>query len=161
MARLGARDYFEGVRKAAESIEWLERSIRLIESGEPLPTGTGTGVRSSTPSDPTAAAAFKRGEVLADLKAERDSALETVGEALQVIEGLRRCFSRKAEVIELHYIDGEGWEDAGAVLGIDARTARRWRDELCAWLDANPKAYVVGCRFLDFGQIVPMSAQKS
>lgn len=146
---MGARDYFEGVRRAAESIEGLTSAIRDIESGEPLPTGAGAGVRSTTPSDPTAAAAFKRGEVLADLKAERDAALETVGEALQVIEGLRRCFSRKAEVIELHYIDGLGWGDVGAAIGVDRRTALRWRDELCAWLDANPRAYVLGCRFVD------------
>ena len=28
------------------------------------------------------------------------------------------------------------WDVVGAELGVDGRTARRWRDELCDWVDA-------------------------
>lgn len=146
---MGAREYFDSVRRAASSLEGLARVIDEIEEGGPLPTGTGAGVRTSTPSDPTASAAFKRSEILAGLKAEYDASLELVGEALQVIDGLRRCFSRKAEVMELHYIDCLDWDDVGDELGIARRTAIRWRDEMVAWLDANQRAYVLGCRFID------------
>lgn len=150
--RVGARAYFADVRRAARRIEELTREIGALLDGDVPMTASTVTVRGGDQSDPTASAAFKAAELLADARAERDACIEMVGEALQVIDGLRRCFSRKADVVERYYVDGVEWDEVAEGLGIARRTALTWRDEMMAWLDEHPRAYVVGCRFLDFSQ---------
>ena len=150
---MGAREYFGEVRRAAERIEELGRTISGVEDGE-LAVGRigGRVPRASGVGDPTATEAEARRRFVVAARAERDAALEVVGEALQVIEGLRRCFSRKAEVMEMYYVDRMEWDQAADAIGVGRATAIRWRDEMCDWLDASPRAYVMGCRFLDISQ---------
>lgn len=60
----------------------------------------------------------------------------TIGEALGRIAGLRLIFSRKADALELHYVDLMPWEGVAAELGVSRSTAMRWRDELADWVDS-------------------------
>ena len=61
---------------------------------------------------------------------------ETIGEALARIDGLRTLFGRKADVLEMRYIDLAAWDEIAAELGVDKRKAHRWHDMVCDWVDS-------------------------
>ena len=79
---MGAREYFGEVRRAAERIEELGRTISGVEDGE-LAVGRigGRVPRASGVGDPTATEAEARRRFVVAARAERDAALEVVGEA--------------------------------------------------------------------------------
>ena len=67
---------------------------------------------------------------------ELDACEECVGEALGLIDGVRRAFETPWwRVLELYYIDGMAWQDVAADMGVNEKTCRRWRDAACDWLD--------------------------
>lgn len=122
-----ARDYFEDVSRAVRE---HRRAELLLEFG-PEP-GAGGG-----PCDPSAGGPVVARLVSDEMAREVMAATEDeIGRALAVVGGLRRVFSRKADVLELHYVDLMGWEDVAGELGVGRATAMRWRDELCDWVDA-------------------------
>ena len=143
-----AKDYFQSVRRASERIEECQRIISELQEELP-PNHARGGGRSSTTSDPTYSAMVERDRMLTDAVLDRDKCLELVGEALAIIEGLRRIFSRKADVLELYYIDCLSWQDVADGIGIGKTTAHTWNRELLAWVDDNPRAYITSCRFVD------------
>lgn len=124
---IDAREYFDAVARAAAEL----RAAQLVVEFGPV-RGDGCGRSDPSSGGPTAA------QAAAVIEAQRrvDACTDTIGDALALITGLRMVYSRKADVLELHYVDRLSWPDVGAELGVSDRTAKRWRDELCDWVDA-------------------------
>ena len=122
--RLDAREYFEGVAAAARSLRAAELEL---EFGPAARGGGGGG-----PADPVLSRA------LADegARARAAAARRALDEARARVAWLRPLCGRKADALELRYVRLMAWDVVGAELGVDGRTARRWRDELCDWVDA-------------------------
>lgn len=121
---MGAREYFDSVAAASHALRRAELELAFG------PAARGGGGRG--PCDPVLA------RVLCDerARARMAAAQGAVGEALERIEGLRRLYSRKADALELRYVDLLPWEAVAEELGTTERSARRWRDELCDWVDS-------------------------
>ena len=119
-----ARELFDGV---ADAVRAKARAELL------LAYGPATGAKGSAcgPADPVQA----RFESDEGARAALEAAERAIAEGLRVIAGLRRVYARKAEVLELRYVRLMGWRQAGAALGVDARTARRWADLMLDWVD--------------------------
>ena len=66
-------------------------------------------------------------------------ATDPVFSALVLIGDLRRIFCRKADVLEIYYVDRKTWAEVAESMGIAERTARTWRDELVAFIDSVPQ----------------------
>lgn len=142
-----AREYFERVRRDSVALQGYLREIDALKDELPPTTSGILGPRGMA-SDPTAAAVMRRQEMLARAESGRDAALVSIGEALAVIEGVRRVLTRKADAVELYYIDLMPWAQVAQELGIGESTARMWRDDAFRWLDSTPRAYVLGVRML-------------
>lgn len=140
---VSAREYFEEVRRASEDIERCQRVIDELADG--LPPRRGAPVRGSRGNtDPVYAAYSVKETMLAQARADIDADLEIVGEALVYIEGLRRLFSRMADVLELYYVDRLSWGEVADEMHIGQSTARLWRSIVCDEADKLPRAYVMG-----------------
>lgn len=96
--------------------------------------------------DPVFGTIVRATEMLASVEAKRDAALESIGEALTIIEGARRAMGSKVDAVELYYIDVLEWDAVAQELGVSERTARYWANDVFAMLDATPPAYIVGLR---------------
>ena len=141
-----ARQYFDGVRRASEEVERCQRIIGELSDGEtPVQSGGGPRGKGET-SDPVWAAFSARERALADATARMDAAQELIGEALALIEGLRRVYCRKADVLELRYIDLLPWAAVADRLGVTERTVYLWRDEVLRFVDSTPRVYILGLR---------------
>lgn len=127
MPLICARDYFEDVSRAVRE---HRRAELLLEFG-PEP-GAGGG-----PCDPSAGGPVVARLVSDEMARESMRATEAaIGEALGRIEELRRIFSRKADAVELHYVDLLPWDAVAERLGRSRRTAIAWRDEMFDWIDS-------------------------
>ena len=127
-----AREVFGAARAAAARIEEIQF---LLEEGPGYGGESGPGPKNSV-GDPTASRAMWRVEDLVDLEREMGSCQEAVGEALKLIDGVRRAFETPWwRVLELYYIDGMAWQDVAEVVGVDVRTCYRWRNSACDWMD--------------------------
>ena len=130
---MDAREYFEAVSQAVRQ----HRAAELVlQFGEPR-SGSG-GVSSSAVSDPTARAA----EAAARAKRTMADTEEVIGGALARIDGLRMVVGRRADVLEMRYIDLMAWPEIAEGLGVSPSTARRWHDVACDWADAHGWAHV-------------------
>lgn len=134
-----ARDYFTGVREAVVRHRQLEME-RVW--GKPRSDAQGPA---SGPGDPTAATAAR----IIDADAEMRELEHAIADALALCAGLRRCFSRKADAVELHYIGRDGcplsFREVALEMGVHATTAKRWCDELLDWCDfVGPARAAVG-----------------
>lgn len=126
-----ARDTFEKAREASSRIEELHR---LIE--EARPPSSGAGGPSGGFGDPTARLAAYALEAVPDMLRELEACEGCVGEALELIDGVRRAFETPWwRVLELYYIDGMAWQDVAETIGVNEKTCRRWRDSAFDWLD--------------------------
>lgn len=145
-----ASEYFEEVRRAAMDVEKCSRMISELDGGY-IPSMSrqdqisGRGGKS----DPTADAFDERSAAMRYAVKRRDVCEELIGDALAVIDSLRRIFCSKADVLEMHYIDLKPWREVASTIGISESTARYWRDQLFEWLDACPRAYVMASRYAD------------
>lgn len=130
---------FAEVRRCSAKIEDCRRVISEIEYDIALPTSTdgrhGVGVAT----DPVFAALSLRDRILENARSEMDAALSVVGDALVLIDDMRRIFCRKADVLELYYVDRKTWADVADEMGVAERTARAWRDELCDFMESVPQ----------------------
>lgn len=148
---MSAREFFADVRRASIRVEDCQRIISALKGG-PISVASSDGPRGKGEhSDPTAAAFLRTVETMAAAIRQRDICTEVIGEALQIIEALRHVPSvaGKANVLELYYIDCQTWSDIGAHFGIAESTARMWRDDLFAFIDAQPHAYIMGARYAE------------
>lgn len=126
-----ARETFESARAAAARIEELRR---LVEEARP-PRGR-SGGPCGTHGDPTASLAEYAVEMVPAMVRELKSCEAAVGEALALVEGVRRTIETPWwRVLELYYIDRLGWCDVAEEMGLSVRTCHRWRDAACDWLD--------------------------
>lgn len=123
-----AREYFESVADAVRS----HRRAELALAFGPEPCGGGGGPADPASGGPTASRALANERAR---EAMERSEL-AIGEGLARVEELRRIFSRKADAVELRYVDLLPWDDVGRELDVDRRTAMRWRDELFDWVDS-------------------------
>ena len=123
-----AREYFEGVSDAVRS----HRRAELALAFGPEPSGFGGGPADPASGGPTASRALANERA----RSEMEQAERAIGEGLARIEELRRIFSRKADAVELRYVDLLPWAQVAEELGVDKRTAMRWRDELFDWVDS-------------------------
>lgn len=144
MSTQTAREYFNRVRRDSVAIQWYLREIEalkdgIVPSGETMRGAKGAG-------DPVFGTIVRASEMLASVEAKRDAALESIGEALAIIEGARRAMGSKADAVELYYIDVLEWDAVSQELGVSERTARYWANDVFAMLDATPPAYIVGLR---------------
>ena len=142
---MAAREYFEMVSRAAAEVERCQREIGELADGVP-PMGGGDGGHGSTQADPTYAAFVTREQLLADAHSRMDAAQEVIGEALALIDGLRRIFCRKADVLELRYIDLLPWAAVADQLGVARSTAFQWHADVMAFVDSTPRVYILGMR---------------
>lgn len=123
-----AEEYFDGV---ADAVRARREAELLLEFGTAR-AGSCPGRADPSAGGPTFAEAAASEEARARIaEAER-----AVGEGLRVIAGLRLVYSRKADVLELRYVDLLPWDGVAAELGVARRTCMRWRDELLDWVDA-------------------------
>lgn len=122
-----AREYLEGVSSALRA---AEAAVLAAQVGD---RPGGGGARDPLSGGPTESRALAL--VAASARARQAEALAR--ECRARIGGLRLLFARKADALELRYVGGLAWEGVAARLGVNERTARRWRDELCDWVDAH------------------------
>lgn len=144
MSTQTAREYFNRVRRDSVALQGYLREIEalkdgIVPSGETMRGAKGAG-------DPVFGTIVRATEMLASVEAKRDAALESIGEALAIIEGARRAMGSKADAVELYYIDVLEWDAVSQELGVSERTARYWASDVFAMLDATPPAYIVGLR---------------
>ena len=144
MSTQTAREYFNRVRRDSVALQGYLREIEalkdgIVPSGETMRGAKGAG-------DPVFGTIVRASEMLASVEAKRDAALESIGEALAIIEGARRAMGSKADAVELYYIDALEWDAVAQELGVSERTARYWANDVFAMLDATPPAYIVGLR---------------
>lgn len=144
MSTQTAREYFNRVRRDSVALQGYLREIEalkdgIVPSGETMRGAKGAG-------DPVFGTIVRASEMLASVGAKRDAALESIGEALAIIEGARRAMGSKADAVELYYIDVLEWDTVAQELGVSERTARYWANDVFAMLDATPPAYIVGLR---------------
>lgn len=144
MSTQTARDYFNRVRRDSVALQGYLREIEalkdgIVPSGETMRGAKGAG-------DPVFGTIVRATEMLASVEAKRDAALESIGEALAIVEGARRAMGSKADAVELYYIDVLEWDAVAQELGVSERTARYWANDVFAMLDATPPAYIVGLR---------------
>ena len=149
MSTMSAVDYFDGVRRAAVEVERCQRLINELRDGD-IPRHSSDGPHGKGAySDPTADTYAAMVSMMDGAIRRRDACQELIGEALVIIDGLRRVYDRMAEVMELYYIDLKTWREIAEDLHVAESTARHWRDQMVAWLDDHPRAYVMACRFID------------
>lgn len=147
---MDARAYFADVRRASIEVEQCQRIINLLKSGELPPRATVDGAHGKgNHSDPTAASFVAMVEEMDKAVKRRDMCTELIGEALVIIESLRKIYSAKADVLELYYIDCLSWRDVASRMHIADSTARFWANQLFDWLDSCPTAYIMACRYID------------
>lgn len=142
---MSAREYFGEVLRASEEVEQCQRVINELADGLP-PRHGGGAVRASGTSDPVYAAFITRTIRLAEARATMDRDNLLIGEALALIDGLRRVFCRKADVLELRYVDRMSWSHVADELGVSVRTAYGWHKDVMAFVDETPRAYILGLR---------------
>lgn len=121
------------------------REIEALKDGI-VPSSAETMRGANGVGDPVFGTIVRASEMLASVEAKRDAALESIGEALAIIEGARRAMGSKADAVELYYIDVLEWDAVAQELGVSERTARYWASDVFAMLDATPPAYIVGLR---------------
>ncbi len=121
-----AREYFEGL---SDAVRRHRRAELLLEYGPARPACPAGG---GSVEGPTMARAASNEAA----RRAMERAEEEIGEGLERIEWLRRIFSRKADAIELRYVDLMPWHRVAEEIGVDSRTARRWHDELLDWVDS-------------------------
>ena len=146
-----AEEYFSGVRRHSVALQGYLRAIEDIESGDVFVSGGGESVHvaGGDVSNPVESELMARARMLDRLRESRDAALDAIGDALVVLEGVRAALGdSKADAVELHYIDCETWERVAAALGVSLITCKRWRSQAFEWLESQPMAYVVGLRGL-------------
>ena len=146
--RMSAADYFDGVRRAAVEVERCQRLINELRDGD-IPRHSSDGPHGKGAySDPTADTYAAMVSMMDGAIRRRDACQELIGEALVIIDGLRRVYDRMAEVMELYYVDLKTWDEIADELHVSNRTVRRWRDVQLSWLDDHPRSYVMACRFI-------------
>ena len=145
MSTQTARDYFNRVRRDSVALQGYLREIDALKDGI-VPSSAETMRGAKGAGDPVFGTIVRASEMLASVEAKRDAALESIGEALAIIEGARRAMGSKADAVELYYIDVLEWDDVARELGVSERTARYWANDVFAMLDATPPAYIVGLR---------------
>lgn len=148
-----AREEFAEARRASARIAECQRIIEEYADFVPSSKGDGVGV-STSESDPVYAAVVERRQVLARATADMDAALLIVGDALMLVEGLRKVYCRKADVLELYYIDRMTVRGVASEMGVAPSTVVAWRDELLDFLDSSPRAYILGLRYVEKPQDV-------
>lgn len=123
-----AREYFEDVARAVR--EHRDAELLLEFGPESGPDGCGGA-------DPSAGGPVVS-RVVSDERAREvmRATEETIGEALRRIEELRRVFSRKADAVEMRYVDLMAWRDIALELGVYERTARLWCAQMFDWVDS-------------------------
>lgn len=129
---MDAMELFEEARRCSERIEELQCAI-----GEPPPSRSSDGMpRGGGTSDPTARMAEHAIDGVADMEREMESCQQVVGEALAIVDGLRRAFETPWwRAVELYYIDRLSWAQVAEEMGIPKRTCLRWRDSAFDWVD--------------------------
>lgn len=128
----GAREYFESV---ADAVRRHRDAELVLAFGRPAHVKVGGR---SMGDGPVWARVVSDERALAEMRETE----HVIGEALRYVEGLRRVFSRKADVIELHYIDLMSWADVAAEMGRTRQTCMAWRDQLLDWCDMVGWAHV-------------------
>lgn len=99
-------------------------------------SGGAPGGGAGTHSDPTASAALWALESLPGVERELAACEEAVGEALEVVEGVRAAgMETWADVLEAYYVDGDPWDTIAGRMGVAERTCMRWRDATLDWVD--------------------------
>lgn len=151
---MDARTFFNDVRRASGDIEDCERAIQTLNDELPPVSSGGVNHGGAGESDPVLGAVVTREKLLGEYRTRRDEALEIVGEGLIFIAALRRIFCRKADVLELYYVDCMTMRDIADEIGVGVGTVYRWRDEVLAFVDNNPQAYVLALRFMEKPQDV-------
>ena len=127
-----ARAFFDGVSDAVKR----HRDAELVlQFGSPRRTGAGGGGYGD---GPVVARVMSDERALADMRETE----RVIGVALRYIAGLRRVWSRKADVIEMHYVDLMPWTEVARAVGRSKPTVMAWRDTLLDWCDLVGWAHV-------------------
>ena len=125
-----AREFFEAV---AEAVREHRQAELTLEFG--AQSGSGGGGDGDGP-------VWARVASNADAREKMGRTEGIIGEGLRYIEGLRRVFSRKADVIEMRYVDLLPWDAIAGELGVTRMTANRWMHEMFDWVDSVGWAHV-------------------
>lgn len=108
---MNARERFEQTRRAVERLAEVQA---LIMSGCDDWRPSFARDAANEISDPTANSAIRNVDVvqfkLDELRKEETELLNEIGESLQIIQAVRRCFGDLyGDIIEWRYIDGKSW----------------------------------------------------
>ena len=129
-----ARELLEEARRAAVRLEELTRTIQEGPAKRPSEGPAPKGAVG----DPTARGAEWVCVTLPALMCELDACGQFVGDAMRLIEGVRKAMgARYADVLDAYYIGGLKWQEVGDRLDISAMAAIRRRDVACDWVDAT------------------------
>lgn len=131
-----AKERFEATRKAIERLADVQ--ALLMTDGEDWQPPTIGKVGNS---DPTASRAIRNVDELADkleaLRQEEHELLDTIGESLAIIEGVRAGFGEiYANLLEWRYIDGWTWQRIVDDKGIKRTTGHNLLDIAFDWIDS-------------------------
>lgn len=139
MSSTSAKDRFKSARRAVVRLHQVQLAI-MNRCEDWRPPSANSRTKSVKP-DPTAAAAIYNVDTLEGklgvLRAEEEELKEEIGEALVLVEAVRKGLGEKyADVLELRYIDCTTWADVKERTGMARRTARDCIDVACDWIDS-------------------------
>ena len=131
-----ARERFEQTRKAIERLADVQ-ALLMTDGDDWQPPTIGKAGNS----DPTASRAIRNVDELADklqaLRQEESELLDTIGESLAIIEGVRNGFGEiYANLLEWRYIDGWTWQRIRDDKGIRRTTGHNLLDIAFDWIDS-------------------------
>lgn len=134
------------VRLAREWLEAKRRDVRRLDEVHRLLMHECEDWRPETSrppgiSDPTARQAIYRAGELEErmeaLRAEERELVESIGQALVLIESVREGLGeRYADILEAIYIDRLSMRDAADRLGISKSSIHQWRNVALDWIDS-------------------------
>lgn len=134
---MNAKSRFEATRAAVPRLNEVKALI-MYGCDDWRPEGVRTSVATS---DPTAAAAIRAVDELADkldaLRAEESELEDLIGTSLAIIEAVRRGFGEiYANLLDWYYIDGMTWTEISKEHGVNRTYCYQLVDIAFDWIDS-------------------------
>lgn len=143
---MNAKSRFEATRAAVPRLNEVKALI-MYGCDDWRPEGVRTSVATS---DPTAAAAIRAVDELADkldaLRVEESELEDLIGTSLAIIAAVRRGFGEiYANLLDWYYIDGMTWTEISEDTDIKRSTCYYLRDIAFDWIDSVGVSRLLRC----------------
>lgn len=135
---MDSREFFFSAREAARNLARWSRTLEVLESEN--------GVRAQTYEPKTRSGYFRDATSRIDRnidareRVERsiDGALETIGDAEEVCDGIAEANPHNrvwSESVYLYYVSGLSWDQVGERMGYSKRQCQRFAAAAMDWVD--------------------------